>query len=497
MTDDGRLELDDDGRVVDAAGSTAVLDLHDPGATEELRPNRVQAWMDSTASPFLHRHRVALRWTAGAAAVVLASAAWITSRPPYVPPTFDVALYNAVLDGASIGGPRIADGRLEIAFVARGRTPDEVVTITGLTGPGLRGSAITGAVVTYQQEQRVQATAAVDCTDPALVSATASSYRLAATGGSDAEAGSVPLAVSGARPVTSLDRAITDWCLARIAPDAVTVSSVRAAAVPGTPLADLTVRVANLGPQPLTVRTVRHPGSRVEIDLSALVGIAPGDTGVITTRALVHDCLTQPALTRLADLPNPEGPAASAGLTFEVGIGDRTRLASYAVPAADAIGSALAAACTGATGVSASVERIGGTVIGPRSTWTATALVAARSDGIGITFGREHFDGGASGAGSLLTSDPPSEAAGQQWTFGPTQLDGGAGRMLVPVRGGLCSDLQTAPPQQLAVRVLTADRSVHPYEVLVDDLALLRSVARTCGVDLDVAAAEARGWRSA
>lgn len=497
MTDDGRLEIDEDGRVVDASGSTAVLDLHDPEATEDLRPNPVQRWMDSTAAPFLHRHRVGLRWTAAVAAVAVALAGWWTSRPPYVAPTFDVALFNAVLEGASIGGPRIVDDRLDVAFVARGRTPGQVVTVTGLTGPGLRGSTITGAVVAYQEEQRVQATASVDCTDPALVTATPTSYVLTATAGSDAEAGSVALADPGARPVTSLNRAITDWCLARLAPDALSISSVTAAAVPGTPLADLTVRVANLSPLPLTVRTTRSPGASVEIDLSSAVAVDPGETALLTTRALVHDCFARPALTALAQLPNPANASAAGGLTFEIGIGDRTRLASYAVPRPYDVGSTLAAACTGATGVTASVAGISGLTVGVRDAWSATALVQARSDGIGITFGREHFDGGESGGGSLLTSDPEARDPGQQWSFGPTRLDGGAGRMPVPVQGGRCADVQSTPPQRLAVRVLTADRSVHPYEVVVDDLALLRSVARSCGIDLDVDAALARGWRTA
>lgn len=496
MTDDGRLEIDDDGRVIDAAGSTTVLDLHDPDATEDLRPNRVQQWVDTTASPFLHRHRVAVRWTAGLAAVAVAAAAWITSRPPYIPPTFDVALSNGVLQGASIGGPRIGDHRLDIAFVARGRTPGQTVTVTGLVGPGLRGSTITGAVVGYQQEQRVQATASVDCADPALVGARASSYRLTATAGTEAEAGSVPLAVPGSRPITSLDRAITDWCLRGIAADSLSVSSVRAAAVPGTPLADLTVRVANLGPQPLTVRTTRYAGPSIEIDLSSTVGIDPGETAVVSTRALLHDCAAPAAFTRLDLLPNPEAQGAAEGITFEVGLGERTRIASYAVPGADQVRQALAAACIGATGVTASVERISGITIGAESTWEATALVQARSAGIGMTFGREHFDGGASGDGSLLTSGGRSGDPRRTWTFGPTQLDGGAGRMLVPVQGGRCADLRTASPQLLAVRVLSADRSVHPYEVRIDDLDVLRAVARACEVDLDLASARALGWRS-
>ena len=506
MTDDGRLEIDEHGGVLDAAGSTAVLDLSDPDATEDLRPNPVQRWVDTHAAPFVAAHRVALRTTAVVAAVALVGTAWWTSRPPYVPPTFDVELANAVLAGNSIGGPEIApDGRLTVAFVARGRTPGEAVSITGLTGPGLRGTTVTAPAVTSDVEQRVEIAADVDCADPALVTAGPSSYALAASGaqaGAEPEAGTVPLAPPGGRPVTSLDKAITDWCLAALAPEAVTVSAVQATAVPGTPLADLSVRVENRSPTTLTLRTARHPGSSVEVDLSPPVVVAPGATGMLATRALVHDCSSRPALTPLGELRNPSGPTGAAGLTFEIGIGDRTRTASYAVSGADGLDRALATACTGATGVTAGVEEVGLPSIGVGGAWEVAALVSARSDGIGITFGREHFGGGASGVGSVLTSEAssvggPGVAGADRWAFGPAQIDGGAGRMVVPVRGGTCSSVQTASPQWMAVRVLMPDRSVHPYEVRVDDLRLLSAVARACGLDLDVAAAAARGWRTA
>jgi hypothetical protein len=46
------------------------------------------------------------------------------------------------------------------------------------------------------------------------------------------------------------------------------------------------------------------------------------------------------------------------------------------------------------------------------------------------------------------------------------------------------------------VRVLMPDRSVHPYEVLVADVRLLRAVAAACAVDVDPATARGLGWRT-
>ena len=266
MTDDGRLEIDEHGRVVDAAGGPVpgtLLDLADPEAAEELRPNPVQRWVDTRAAPYVSRHRTGLRVTSAVAIAGLAATAWWTSRPPYVPPTFDVALANAVLEGNSIGGPEISPaGQLSVAFVARGRTPGETVSITGLRGPGLRDVTATGAPVTSDVEQRVGITARVDCTDPSLQTAGATSYTLAAAGsqtGADPEAGTVPLATAGSRPITSLDKAITDWGLAALAPAAVTNGTWRATAVPGTPPAALSVEGAHTSPQTPTHHPTTQP----------------------------------------------------------------------------------------------------------------------------------------------------------------------------------------------------------------------------------------------
>jgi hypothetical protein len=502
MSDDGRLELDEQGRVLDERADTTVLDLADPDATETFAPNHIQRWVDSTASPYVARHRRGVRATVVVACVTLVGAAWWASRPPYVPPTFDVAIADAVLDGNSIGGPEISpDGTLAVAFVARSRTQGETLQATGIAGPGLGTSTAQGRPVTADVEQRVVLGAQVDCSDPGLVNAVPGSYRLTATGaraGGDPEAGTVPLGLPG-KEVTRLDQAITDWCLASLAPTAISVSDIEATTVPGTPLADISVRVVNTSPQPLAVHTERHSGTSIEIDRSPAVVIRPGETATLATRALLHDCATTPALTPLDALRNPHGGATAAGLTLGLALGDRSRVASYAVPGTDALATTLASACRGATGVTATVSDLGSVTVDERGRWALDTVVEARSDGVGITFGREHFSGGESGVDSILTSQTDTvdggPASAGEWAFGPAQLNGGAGVTLVPLHGGSCSSVATSPPPRLAVRVQMPDRSVHPYEVLLDDARLLRAVAVACAVDLDADAASSLGWR--
>ena len=52
--DDDRLELDDDGHVV---GSTHVVDLMDPTATDALHASRADALVDRHLTPWLERPR--------------------------------------------------------------------------------------------------------------------------------------------------------------------------------------------------------------------------------------------------------------------------------------------------------------------------------------------------------------------------------------------------------------------------------------------------------
>lgn len=492
MSDD-RLELDEHGRVVDAAGGTRVLDLGDPAATDDLSRGGLDRWVDTSVAPFLARHRRAVRVTAAVGAVALAAGLWTATRPPYVAPTLGVALGNAVLPGASIGGPEVSpDGILSVAFTAQATTAGEDVDVLGLTGPGIGSAAVSGDVGDGELG-RLEIAARLDCTDPALATAKPTSYALAATatsGSGDALDGVVPLALAGERPLTRLDRAVADWCLQQLAPTAIEVGGLTVTPVPGTTLADVSLAVRNATDLPMAVRIERREGSSVDIDLSLDVELEPGRTGAVTTRINVHDCTAAPRLDALDALPNPTASGVS-GITLGLAVGDHARVVSYPVPDPARLSDQLqASACpvdprltVGVLDVEASRP---GTV-----TWAATALLSLRSDGKAVSLGRERFGTDGSGPGSLPVLGGEAEGG---WAVPPVRLDGGAGRLVVGYAGGSCLGVSQEQPQPLSVRVTMPDGTVVPYQVVVDDVRIVRAAHAACGIPFDAAAAAARGW---
>ena len=99
-----------------------------------------------------------------------------------------------------------------------------------------------------------------------------------------------------------------------------------------------------------------------------------------------------------------------------------------------------------------------------------------RTPGIGVTVGRERFSGPPGGAGSQLVTDGP---VGRGWEAQPAQLDGGAGSAVVTLVGTSCEEAG-APPSSLPLRVVTADRVVHPFVAPIDATLLRQAFAQAC-----------------
>jgi hypothetical protein len=495
--DEGRLELDDDGRVLDAAGPVRALDLHDPHHADDLATSGVQRWVDSSAAPFVRRHRRAVASVAAVAVAAAGVGLWAATRPPVVMPVLDVSVRNAVLAGNSIGGPEISyGGVLSIAFAVRSAgTP---VDVRSLDGPGIASSTVAGEQV-GDRLTRVEAQAQLDCTDSRLASATPTSYSLAAsTSSPDGTVvdGVVPLTATGpdgtTRIVTRLDYAIQSWCLAAAAPDAVQAALGTVSPVPGTTLADVAIEVRNASPLPLTLASARSQHQGLAVDESPSVVLQPGGTGRLTTRVDVRDCSAAPSLEPLSALPNPGvGGASSPGLTLQIGLGGRTRLVSVPVADGGRLGGAVAAtACAEGTAPRVSVGAVRGLFLG-EGAWAVDAIVSVRTTGIGIGLARVQFAGPPAGEGSqvqVVTTD-------DGWAAEPVSLDGGAGRLGVRLASPSCGAVASLAPQALPVRVTMADRRVVPYQVVVDDVRVLQAAARACDVPVDLAQARARGWR--
>jgi hypothetical protein len=495
MTDDSRLELDDDGRVLDASGVPVpdLSDLDDPQATDELAPTPGRRWFDTTVAPWLRHHRRTVVAAGTAAALALAAVVVWQTRPPYVAPTVPLELENAVLDGNDLGGPEIAQGRISVAYAARAQGAGDRVEVLGLRGPGIVDPVDPPATLTADERTRLVLGASLDCRDPALATATSSSYGLDVRRTS-ADGDVLETTTPFGPLTTALDLAVLAHCVAELAPTSLVVESARAEATPGQLTAALSLLVRNAGPVALTVATARRPTTGIEIDLSPTVMVPSGGSAVITTRALVHDCLAVPSLAPLGELPDPVPWAARSapGVALQVGLGAATTLASFPL-VGSGVGRDLAAgACRGAPEVSARAT----SVVAARAaegSWEVTVGYLVRTAGVRVRVGREHFSGPPEGQGSILATAVDT-GRDEVWDVAPTQLDGGAGRLVVRFSGYSCGDLTAARPTTLPLGVTMPDRTVFAYEVPVDDARIIEAAYEACRIPVGASITE-RGWR--
>jgi hypothetical protein len=485
--DEGRLELDDAGGVVDRSGApSALVDLADPDATDHLAASRLESWVHTTASPWLRTRRRPVAAVVAVAVAVALGSAWWASRPGPPPPPPVLTLTNAPAVGADLGGPRIGpDGHLSVAYTARVDASYPEVDVIGVAGPGLTSigveegaDTLTGGSLAF-----VQLGAMITCNDRAIASATPSSYGIVVRTPGDLPGDDRLLAFDDT--TTALDIAVRNACLATEIPPTVSVISADLTTPPGSSVVDVALRVRNDADVPLTVSIQRTPGTALETDLSPTVPIAPHSAATVPTRLLVHDCSATPNPAALTDLANPvfepgyAAPQSQSGITVRVGLGSEWTNASYSLPwTVTQLADRLATACEGAPRVRAKLVDVAGSRSMDGS-WLVTGTYDVRTSGIGIALGREHFTGPPTGEGSsLATTD--SLVPGVRWVLAPTQLDGGAGRLPVTFSGISCDDRDRGVPTSMAVRVTSTDRFVYPFELPLDSAELRGAVDAAC-----------------
>ena len=488
MTDEGRLELDDDGTVVDRTGTpSSVVDLADLQATESLSPTALDSWASRTAGPWLQARRRPVAVVAATTLALALGTAWWTSRPTPPAEAPPLVLANAPVVGADLGGPRItADGAVSVAYAARTRAGLRDVAVLGIRGPGLTPAGVEAGANSVAADQLtfVQLGARLDCSDPALATAVPSSYGLLVRPESDAGPGPERLQPFGSA-TTALDLAVRDACLAGDLPTKVSVVGGEVTGSAGSSVVDVRLTVRNSGDVPLSVTTERSPTTTVETDLSPTVVVAPHDSAAVPTRMLVHDCgapSRPPALLELPGAvfgPGNAAPEAQAGITVRLGLGDRWTKVSYALPwsVSDLARKLAASACSDPPSVTARLVDVAGS----RSidgSWLVTGTYDVRTSGIGITLGREHLSGAAVPDSTLATTD--SLVPGVRWVLAPTQLDGGAGRLPVTFSGTSCDDRDRGVPTSMALRVTAASRFVYPFELPLDPAVLRSAVDTAC-----------------
>jgi hypothetical protein len=486
--DDGRLELDDDGQVLDALGDDAVVDLGDPDATEAIAASRVDAWLSGTAAGWMSRHRRLATAGVSTLVVVALGSAWWVSRPAPPPPPPPVTATDAGVSSSDQGGARIDDaGDLAVAYSVRAGEPGTRFDVLSLAGPGLAGGTVSatgasGSAVTADSLTRVEARAAVQCDDPSIATARPADYGLLVR---PQGTGQAPTLVPFGSSTTRLDVAVRDHCLASAVPRQVSVVEARLDPASGSVMT-LRLVVRNTGRVPVTIATQRRVDAGVEVDRSQTATLVGGGTAVLQTRLLVHDCTTTPRIGSVLDDPGPvptqgySDPFSQPGITVDLALGGQIVAVSYPLPTTiAAMGKALgAAACTGRPTVTADlVSASGGRA--PDGSWYVDGTIRVQTSGIGVSVGREHFAGPAWGSGSTLVTGGPV-TPNSPWSVTPVQLDGGAGHLVVRFTGSSCDVYGGAAPDHLALRVIDAARTAFPFDVPLDAFTLQRAVIAAC-----------------
>ena len=345
MTDDGRLELDDSGAVIDPAGapssSDEIVDLQAPDSADLQEPATLQLWARTQAAPWVSAHRRTVAMVTAVAVSVLVAGGWWSSRPEPLRPIPRPSLTNAPVVGADLGGPRLGpDGHLSVAYNVAADPELAGVTVLGLVGPGLAPLGVEGgsAALGANAPTFVQVGAQVSCDDVGIPDATASSYaiimRRTGSGGQTVER-SVPFDDT----TTSLDIAVRQHCVGSIAP-LLYVTQAELSRVPGSASIDLVMHVHNASALPVTLAiwsaSASTPGARSTTPSTEVAG--PNDEVTLAARLLRRDCSAAHGLSPRDSLPNPVSPrrlsrqVSPAGITLRLKIGTSSAVASYGLP---------------------------------------------------------------------------------------------------------------------------------------------------------------------
>ena len=337
--DEGRLELDDDGQVLDAEH---VVDLGDPDATEALSASRADAWVSGTLAAWVARHR---RPVAAGTAVALVGAlglAWWSSRPAPPPPPLPILVSDAGQGGSTSGGARIDElGDLAVDYAARASGAEPGYDVVGLVGPGIENSSVAvtglgGSVVTADAASRVETRGDVRCDDPAIATARPGDYGLVVRPAGTTGPATTLVPFSGS--TTRLDVAVRDHCLTSVLPRQMSVVDARLDPASGTSVVTMRLVVRNTGNVPLTIATQRRTDAGVEVDQSQSATVVGGADALLQTRLLVHDCTAAPRVGSVLDDPSPvtaqgyADPFAAAGIAVQLTVGGQSTTVSYPLP---------------------------------------------------------------------------------------------------------------------------------------------------------------------
>jgi hypothetical protein len=308
---DGRLDLDDAGRVVDdAVGPTSdVVD----GGLDGGRTDLFVSWVRA--------HPVIATAAAAAAVAALAAGGVLTLRPGPVAPLSSVSVTPVPV--AQVLAVRDRVGRVGVVTIAYDVAPaphGSTFSVRGVEGAAIRASSAR-VVTTSRTGQRVLVTAVPDCTDAHSFDGVATDYHLLVTR-TDPDGRSATGAADA--PGTVLADEVRRTCWARLGSTAL-ASTVIATRVD-----------QHLRQLVLSVRMTNTSGRAVRlsaVDIADVSTIDPADSAVIQdgSSAVLHVRL--PAAVCLERRAGSRRPGASLNWAVGAPDGDVAAVVSVAVPA--------------------------------------------------------------------------------------------------------------------------------------------------------------------
>ena len=466
---DGRLDLDD---------LDAPLDL-DVIGTDDDRLLLSEHWhrlLESTGvGPFLGRHRVPVVATVLVTALLLAAGAqWWMSRPVPLPDAPLLLVKTSGPDSTQVAVDPGADGSaaltLSVAVASVERT-GVVVTLLGLTGPGLTPVNGEGSVVdTSVTDTVANVHASLDCAAPAssaaAIDATGTDFHvLVSRTAPEGESRRDEIRLVGGQRLAQVVRTI---CLQAVADRDLHVTSVTAAALPGVAAADVTVVTANDGSRTWSALRASTQALPWIVNRRPAVDLPPAGAAALRVRLWLQDCANPSAALRDGLLLRTADPADDAATMSADDEGNTIRLR---LSAAELSGVERAFAALCATPAPTAVVREAIVHHGGSDSSAGTLQLTLRVSSRGA---------------ALVEVDQGTDTAGGQLSTldAPVHLDHGLGTLHAAWTLPRCTDLIAAGVPRFSVNLVSPDESGgrrRPYLMSIGGDELTVALSRVCG----------------
>lgn len=286
MSDDGRLDLDELGSVIEGA---STIDHPRDVVGDDSRTTWGERLEGAGVTPWIRRHRIALAAaTVAVAAAGIGGAAWLRAQPP---PWHDVAITAVAASVDEFSGPGMSftdDGIAMAAYLLQVDDPSTRVRIEALEGPGIRASAA-GAPHPNGNQDATLVRALISCGGDVPV-ASSSDYRLRVTA-TDAYGRSREQTVSAPTSDVGWSQVVSQLCLQSAVFSDIRLTGLRTAVDEGAGAVRLELDLASTLP-------VTAQAQLDSVDTGALLlpydpGSTPldaGGTATLTGSLQVRDC---------------------------------------------------------------------------------------------------------------------------------------------------------------------------------------------------------------